>query len=163
MRSLRRKCLLLVPRVICGKQLCRRPRKPRVVFARMNAVKQADRGRLRGWWARQLEKRRRAPIPPAAPSIPSGGFEGSIVSPAWFDTFINITLDHGAAPVATIEVWYSRNGGSFSALATIPSTDAFFRHLEASQGEDLMAYRIRYVNRAKAGGFSADYEILITL
>jgi hypothetical protein len=101
------------------------------------------------------------PLPPNAPVITNGGYEGGATAPGWFDLFLDWTFEHGSYPVADMEVWLSRNGGPFVQQATAPSEDPGYFYPEATESEGTYDFKVRYANGETVGPFSNVYQIMI--
>ena len=91
------------------------------------------------------------------------GFEWDETQEGWADTFFDWNFDHGSFPVASIEIWLARdaNGFVYELVATVPSTTGTYRHAPASQYEDFLYYKLRYVDGGTVGPFSSEVEVNI--
>jgi hypothetical protein len=123
---------------------------------------------VRAWWAMRSQKRRRhsAGAPPEPPPLPvvtlsNGNYSvsGGLVS----STF-DISVDHKTWPVASLEIWFSRNSTSnYAVLATVGSDAESFSHPAITDSEDILYYKARYRNGDVLGPFSEQLEIDVGL
>ena len=122
--------------------------------------------RFRGWLALWLQDRRRSrqsPPVPAAPVIISGGFEWDATTPGLADVWLDWSFDHGAAPVASLEVWFNIDHGADTLLVTLASTETGYYYAEATNTEHSYYFKVRYRNGETLGPFSAEYLIEVVV
>jgi hypothetical protein len=131
---------------------------------RTNVLRTANTKRLRIWLALQQQKRRRHSTPqPTAPYNLSGTFEWDATDVGRADALIDFAFDQGSLPVATFEIWWKSQIGTgwvWTLLTTISSSLRGYRHPSAVGSEAWVFYKLRYVNGAVIGPFSADLEIV---
>ena len=124
------------------------------------------------WLATWLQRRRRARaalhsappvVLPNAPVFTNSGFEWDVTQEGWADTFFDWSFVHGDFPVASIEIWLARDASGFvyELVTTVPSTTGSYRHAPASQYEDFLYYKLRYVDGGTVGPFSSEVEVNI--
>jgi hypothetical protein len=70
---------------------------------------------------------------------------------------------HGAAPVASIEVWRRVDIEPEELIATVPSSQVSFYDSTAVRGETELTYKVRYRNGDTFGPFSNEYLINVSL
>ena len=127
-------------------------------------LKTANINRLRVWLALRRQKQRRHSTPqPTAPYNLAGSFEWDETEVGRADALFDWQFDHGNCPVATFEIWWKSANGTgwvWTLLTTIPSSQIGYRHPSAVGPEAWVFYKLRYVNGAVVGPFSADLEII---
>lgn len=119
---------------------------------------------VRTWWAIRSQKRRRVGggVLPNAPVIYDGWSERDEFEPDWGSTWIAWTFDPGAFPIGTFEVW-CQWGVHDQMVATVSGSDRELYRSKVCQGEEVLYYRVRYVNGSVVGPFSNVFRVDVTV
>ena len=123
---------------------------------------------LATWTALYLQTRRRAraagTLPPlAAPVILGAVTQWDASVPGWADVTLTLAFNHGSWPVATLEIFWTLDGGAEGLAGTVASTATSFGHGSVTQGESSLVYRARYRDGGTLGPFSAAFPWEISL
>ena len=119
---------------------------------------------LRSWVALFLQERRRYRAEgggvPAAPVITGSAWEWGQTEAGWVDIYMEFTFDHGAFPVATLEVWAHDLNNADRVVAVLPSDQTSWWHNHVAEDATTFYYRMRYVNGPVVGPFSNEIGVL---
>jgi hypothetical protein len=113
---------------------------------------------LRAWVGLYLQERREkraaAVGMPAAPVWGVNSWEFGASAPGWYDAILRFTFNQASVPAATLEVWFSREGGPFILLTAVQSTASTYRHAVVAQPPATVSYKLRYAFGNLFGPFS---------
>ena len=123
---------------------------------------------LATWTALYLQARRRARAAVAAPPLAAPVILGAVTQwdasvPGWADVTLTLAFNHGSWPVATLEIFWTLDGGAEGLAGTVASTATSYGHGSVTQGESSLVYRARYRDGSVFGPFSAAFPWEISL
>ena len=122
---------------------------------------------VRTWLAMRSQKLRRrravagAGLPVAV--ITGAEFGWDITEPGWADVTLYWTADTSGWSGGSFEVWCQIGEAREQLVGTAWWSDRAFEHVQASDGENTLVYRLRFRNGSDVGAFSDTYAVEVSV